>query len=41
MVDLTQFFLEWAMFQTEFVEQIKTYILYSVTLCLKIVPFVR
>jgi hypothetical protein len=29
--DLAQFFLEWEMFQTKFVEKIKTHILCSVT----------
>jgi len=28
---LAEFFLEWKMFQTEFVEKIKTHILYSIT----------
>ena len=32
---LAQFFLEWEMFQTTFVEQIKTHILCSVTFCRK------
>ena len=35
------FFLECEVFQTKFVEEIKTYILCSVTFLSKIVPFMR
>ena len=38
---LSQFFLEWEMFQTKHIDKIKTYILCSVTVFLsKILPFV-
>jgi hypothetical protein len=36
---LAEFFLEWEMFQTKFVEKIKTHILHSITFSPKIVPF--
>jgi hypothetical protein len=36
---LTRFFLEWEMFQTKFVEKIKTHILCSITVFSKIVLF--
>jgi len=41
---LTQFFLEWEMFETEAVEKIKTHILFSIFyffLIKKIMPFMR
>jgi hypothetical protein len=36
---LAQFFLEWKMFQTNLIEEMKTHILCSVTLFSKMVPF--
>jgi hypothetical protein len=38
---LTQLFLEWEMFQTKVVEEIKTHILCSVTFLSRNVPFMR
>ena len=38
---LAQFFLEWEMFQTEIVEEIKIHILYSTIFFSKIFPFMR
>jgi hypothetical protein len=38
---LAEFVLEWEMFQTKFVQKIKTHILYSITFFPKIVPFMR
>jgi hypothetical protein len=38
---LAEFFLEWEMFQTKFVEKTKTHILCSVTFSQKIAPFIR
>ena len=34
-------FLDWEMFEIKVVEKINTHILYSVTFCPKIVPFMR
>jgi hypothetical protein len=36
---LTEFFLEWEIFQRKVVEKIKTHILYSTTFFPKVVPF--
>jgi len=38
---LAQFFLEWEMFQTKFVEKIKTHILSSIFFSPKNLPFMR
>jgi hypothetical protein len=38
---LTEFSLEWEMFQTEVAEKIKTHVLYSINIFSKVVPFVR
>jgi len=38
---LAQFFLEWEMFQTKRVEEIKTHILCSMTFFPKIMPFMK
>ena len=39
---LAQFFLEWEMFQTQFVVKVKTHILCPITFFFsKIVPFIR
>ena len=38
---IAQFFLEWEMFQTEFVDKIKTHILGSITCLSKIVQFMK
>ena len=39
--NISKFFLEWEMFQIEFVEKIKPRILYSITFFSEIVPFMR
>jgi hypothetical protein len=38
---ITEFFLEWEMYQREFVEKIETRILYTAPFFPKIVPFMR
>jgi len=38
---ISQFFLQWEMFQTKVTENIITHILCSVTFCPKFVPFMR